>query len=183
MVHRNSICKGARLGGPAHAVPARNEAEVNEERTRPRVLPTGAPAGWRCASNPTERCLCFSDASVWLARRQPLHTRARALPIRPHATRSALGLGLVEYISPDFSPASPENQNSPFSRIFQPFSQGKGIKCLILYTLMPLVSEYVGIFLIKFPPKGPLPMETETTILLPPREERTGRVGKRGGLT
>jgi len=96
MVHRNSTCRRENASGPAHA---------NGERTRPRVLPTGALAGWRCASNTTEQCLYFSDASVWLAGRQPLRARARALPTRLHVIRPVPGLGLVEYIVPVFSPA------------------------------------------------------------------------------
>jgi len=91
MVHRNIRC----AGGPSHAT---------GERARPRVPPTGALAGWRCASDSTERCRYFSDASLWLAGRQPLHARARALPARLHDSRAVLGLGLVDYFQPLFSP-------------------------------------------------------------------------------
>ena len=97
MVHRNTRCAGS----PSHAT---------GERARPRVPPTVALAGWRCASDSTERCRYFSDASVWLAGRQPLHARARALPARLHDSRAVLGLGLVDYIMPAFSPAPGKSQ-------------------------------------------------------------------------
>jgi len=78
MVHRNSTCRYGNASRPAHAT---------GERTRPRVLPTGALAGWRCASDSTKQCRYFSNAS-----------------------RAVLGLGLVEYSKPRFSPVPGKSQ-------------------------------------------------------------------------
>ena len=77
MVHRNSTCSYGSENGPAPAT---------GERTRPRVLPTGALADWRCASATTKR-LYFSDAS-----------------------RVPSGWGWVEYSMPLFSPVPGKSQ-------------------------------------------------------------------------
>jgi hypothetical protein len=50
----------------AFALPAfsRNDAKGNGGRTRPRVLPTGALAGWRCVAGFTKRCRCLVRLGV-----------------------------------------------------------------------------------------------------------------------
>jgi len=77
-------------------------------------------------------------------------------PVQVHCIiRPVLGLGLVEYLTPDFSTTLRTIKKAripAYSRIFQPFTPGGGgIKCLILYSFMsPRVascrnmSEYVG---------------------------------------
>jgi len=82
----------------------------------------------------------------------------------------SLGLGLVEYIIPDFSTAPrkiKKSRNSAQFHIVPPFTPGEGvIKCLILYSLIsPRValcrnmSEYVGIFLLKIPTQRTIAVE------------------------